>query len=134
MTEVTVEEFEKDFDSYMDRIESGEKFIVSFLRKEDISRCVYQGAKSFEGNQARKLLRSVDKLERDVKTLDIETCIQVLPYVETLRSFDRVVSSCFSQTLDPEYETKIQSFSVQYRSLGISVTPKVIITFFILTY
>lgn len=28
MTEITVEEFERDFDSYMDRIESGEKFIV----------------------------------------------------------------------------------------------------------
>ena len=28
MTEVTVAEFEKDFDSYMDRIESGEKFLI----------------------------------------------------------------------------------------------------------
>ena len=28
MIEVTVEQFEKDFDSYMDRIEAGEKFMI----------------------------------------------------------------------------------------------------------
>ena len=28
MTEVTVTEFEKNFDTYMDRIESGEKFLI----------------------------------------------------------------------------------------------------------
>ena len=113
---------------------TGEKFVSRFLRQEDISRCVYQGSRSFEGNQARKLLKSVDKLEREVKSLNIETLIQVLPYVETLRSFDKVVSSCFAQNLDPDYNTAIQTFSTQYRSLGISVTPKVIIIYTILTF
>ena len=28
MVEVTVEDFEKDFDSYLDRIEAGESFII----------------------------------------------------------------------------------------------------------
>ena len=70
---------------------TGEIFVSSFLRTEDISRCVYQGSRSFEGNQARKLLKSVDKLEREVMKLKTETCIEVLPYIETLRSFDRVV-------------------------------------------
>ena len=28
MTEVTIAEFEKDFDTYMDRIEAGEKFLI----------------------------------------------------------------------------------------------------------
>tara|TARA_R100001510_G_C7586888_1_gene157886 strand:+ start:67 stop:270 length:204 start_codon:yes stop_codon:yes gene_type:complete len=28
MIEVSLEEFEKDFDSYMDRIEAGEKFMI----------------------------------------------------------------------------------------------------------
>jgi hypothetical protein len=28
MVEVTVEDFEKDFDSYLDRIEAGETFII----------------------------------------------------------------------------------------------------------
>ena len=40
----------------------GEKFLNDFLKREDISRCCYQGNRSFEGNQARKLLKSVDIL------------------------------------------------------------------------
>ena len=101
-----------------------------FLRAEDISRCVYQDSRSFEGNQARKLLRNVDKLQRKVMKLDLEIIVQVLPFVETLRKFDKVVSSCFSQILDPDYEKNIKDFSRQYRSLNISVTPKVNIFLF----
>ena len=106
--------------------EDGEKFINEFLRREDISKCVYQGSNSFEGNQARKLLQCVDKLDRDVKNLlDFETAAKALPFVETLRHLDRVVTACFGQTLDPAYEDYIDAFSYQYRSLGISITPKV---------
>ena len=105
---------------------TGERFVTEFLRDEDISRCVYQGSRSFEGNQARKLLKNVDKLEREVMKLDMETAIPALPFVHTLRKFDKVVSSCFAQILDPAYENHIEAFSTQYRSLGISVTPKVI--------
>ena len=106
-------------------IEDGEKFINDFLKREDISKCVYQGSNSFEGNQARKLLQSVDKLERDVMNLDFDTAAKALPFVETLRKLDRVVSACFGQSLDPQYEDLIDDFSKQYRSLIISVTPKV---------
>ena len=104
---------------------TGEQFVTNFLREEDISKCVYQGSRSFEGNQARKFLKNVDKLEREVMKLDMETSISALPFVQALRLFDKVVSSCFGQILDPEYETNIRDFSEQYRSLGISVTPKV---------
>ena len=106
--------------------EDGEKFMNDFLKREDISKCVYQGSNSFEGNQARKLLQSVDKLERDVQNLmDFETAAKALPFVETLRLFDKVVTACFGQTLDPAYEEHISNFSKQYRTLGITVTPKV---------
>ena len=109
---------------------TGERFMSEFLRVEDISRCVYQGSRSFEGNQARKLLRNVDKLQREVMKLDLEIVVQVLPFVETLRKFDKVVSSCLSQILDPDYEKHIKDFCSQYRSLNISVTPKVNIFLF----
>ena len=94
---------------------------------------MYQGSNSSEGNQAWKLLQSVDKLERDVKNLDFETAARALPFVETLRKLDRVVTACFDQTLDPQYEYCIDAFSKQYRSLDISVTPKVLphVMFFI---
>ena len=105
---------------------TGERFVTEFLRDEDISRYFYQGSRSFEGNQARKLLKNVDKLEREVMKLDMEYAIPALPFVHTLRKFDKVVSSCFAQILDPAYENHIEAFSTQYRSLGISVTPKVI--------
>ena len=88
--------------------------------------CVYQGSNSFEGNQARKLLQYVDKLERDVKNLDFETATKALPFVEALRQLDKVVTACFGQSLDPEYENHIAAFSKQYRSLDISITPKVL--------
>ena len=104
----------------------GERFINDFLKREDITKCVYQGSNSFEGNQARKLLKCVDKLERDVKILlDFETAAKTLPFVQALRLLDRVVTSCFGQDLACEYEDCIKAFSHQYRTLGISVTPKI---------
>ena len=105
--------------------EEGEKFVTDFLRKEDISRCVYQGSRSFEGNQARKLLVNVDRLERSVMELNMETIIEALPFVHTIRLFEKVVTACFGQTLNPGYEAHIDAFSKKYRSLDISVTPKV---------
>ena len=101
------------------------KFMNDFLKREDISKCVYQGSNSFKGNQARKLLRVVDTLERDVKTLNFDSATKALPFVNCLRRFDRVVTACFGQSLDTAYEKLISAFSKQYRTLNISVTPKV---------
>ena len=103
----------------------GEAFVTEFLKEEDISRCVYQGSRSFEGNQARKLLKNVDKLERKVMTLDMEVTIEALPFIQALRLFEKVVTSCFGQTLHPGYENNVDAFARQYRALDISVTPKV---------
>ena len=104
----------------------GEKFMNEFLKREDISKCVYQGSNSFEGNQARKLLKCVDKLERDVKhLLDFETATKALPFVESLRLLDKVFTACFGQALDPDYKECIDAFSGQYRTLGITITPKI---------
>ena len=102
----------------------GEAFMTEFLREEDISRCVYQGSRSFEGNQARKLLKNVDKLERLVMRLDMEVTIEALPFTQTLRLFEKVVTACFGQSLDPGYKDNIDAFARQYRSLDISVTPR----------
>ena len=103
----------------------GKKFLDNFFKAQDIRKCVYQGSNSFEGNQARKVLQKVDMLEQDVKKLDFETATKAIPFVDCLRKLDKVVTSCFGQTLDPAYEDHITAFSQQYRSLDISVTPKV---------
>ena len=108
--------------------EEGEKFVNDFLKVENIHKCVYQGSNSFEGNQARKLLKKVKELKEAVMVLDNELTIQkTLPFVETLRRFDKVVDACFGQKLDRHYQADITSFSQQYRSLNISITPKVIL-------
>ena len=36
---------------------AGKLFVDNFLKKNNIKKCVYKGSKSFEGNQARKLLQ-----------------------------------------------------------------------------
>ena len=35
----------------------GKKFVNTFLKANNIQKCVYQGSESFEGNQAQKLLK-----------------------------------------------------------------------------
>ena len=96
-----------------------------YLEREDIARCVYQGSRRFEGNQAHKLLMKIDILERDIMKMDPETIIKSLPFVQCLRKFEKVVTACFGQTLDLSYGAYIDEFSTTYRSLDISVTPKV---------
>ena len=97
-----------------------------FFKKYDIRKTVYRGGMSFEGNQARKVLKSVDKLERDIQNnLDFGTVLKCLPFTECLRKFDKVIDSCFGQELDDTFEEKIAEFSSSYRSLDISITTKV---------
>ena len=105
--------------------QKGQIFMIGYLEREDISRCVYQGSRGFEGNQAHKLLMKIDILERDIMEMDPETIIKLLPFVQCLRKFEKVVTACFGQTFDLSYGTYIDEFSTTYRSLDISVTPKV---------
>ena len=92
----------------------------------DVSRTSYHGKASFIGNEARKLLKKVDRLEeRLYQALEGTDKIPLAQlYIKALKEFDRVVHSCFAQNLDLNYDTYIQQFMSTYRSLGISVTLK----------
>ena len=103
----------------------GELWVREFLRRENCSKASYHGTNSFEGNQARSLLRKADILERDILAEGFDVAVKCLPFVETLKKFNGVVSACFGQELDPTYEEKITQFSQLYRSLGCTVPPKV---------
>ena len=46
-------------------------------------------------------------------------------YIKALRQFDRVVHSCFGQTLQPNYDVNIEEFMDTYRALQISIPLKV---------
>ena len=66
-----------------------------FLKKSGIVRKSYQGCHSLEGNQSREFLRKLDQLESHFEEEDIDTQMKGLQFVEVLRSFSKVVSSCF---------------------------------------
>ena len=94
------------------------------LSQECISHSGKRGGK-LQGNQCRKFLRRLDKLDLSLQKLGPEVTLKGLPYLQCLRNFDQVVHLCFGQKLLPGYELAISNFSDTYRDLGISVTPKV---------
>ena len=104
--------------------EDGEEFMNTFMNNNNISWCDYQPG-TFEGNQARKLLRLSHRLELEARKLPKNTAIRIVLFTRTISLFNQVVSSCFGQQLDPGFKVAINKFSSYYRRLGISVTPKV---------
>ena len=81
----------------------------------------------FNGNDCMKLLRGVSKLQL---LLEKENFAQAHGFPQTLTLFKDVVTSCFGQNLDPDYESKIAQFQQSYIKLPISVTPKAHAVFF----
>ena len=59
-----------------------------------------------------------------------KSIVEGLPYIAVLRAFNRVVESCFGMQLAPNYKEHIARFSLLYRELEISVTPKVSLRLF----
>lgn len=94
--------------------------------QEAIVRKKGQGGHALEGNQARKFLKKVDRLEQAVMQENSMTIITGMPFIAALRAFDGVVKSCFGMELAVDYKEKIDQFSKLYRELDISVTPKVL--------
>ena len=82
----------------------------------------------FNGNDCMKLLRGVSKLQL---LSEKENFVQAHHgFIQTLTLFKDVVTSCFGQNLDPDYESKIAQFQQSYVKLPISVTPKAHAAFF----
>ena len=46
-------------------------------------------------------------------------------YLETIRAFSLVVSSCFGVELYDNYNNKIAEFKASYIALGLPISPKV---------
>ena len=81
----------------------------------------------FEGNNCRKLLRNVDRLQQ---LAEAESTFQVFGFIEALRKFDAVVKSCFGSDLEDDFLDKIQQFQDSYFAiLNASFTPKIHVVF-----
>ena len=102
----------------------GESFVMNFLRSQNIVRKSYRGGE-LEGNQCKKLLSVLDSLDCQIKMKHGPKVFQCIPVIETLRSFNNVVKACFSSSLDENYKEIIGQFTRDYKSLNISITPKV---------
>ena len=108
--------------------EQGQKFVNTFMAKNNISWCAYQPG-TFEGNQARKFLRKSAELEKEARLLPLSSAIPAIAFSRTLRSLDKVVEACFGQELEQNFENDIRKFEELYRMLDISVTPKMHLIF-----
>lgn len=81
----------------------------------------------FAGNECHKLLQNLDILQRMAE----KACAyQAFGFIETLRHFKEVVTSCFGTTLQENYKETIQKFKTSFLFLPISVTPKVHAVFY----
>ena len=99
-------------------------------KKLHIQEQPYHGG-HFAGNDCHKLLQNVDLLQQMAEN---SGAFQIMGFVEILRKFRLVVSSCFGNTLDESYSTKIDDFKNAYLSLNISVTPKAHAVFYHITH
>ena len=83
---------------------------------------------SLQGNQSRQFLKKVDLLQLELGLHSDDALLNGLPFIHTLRSFSKVVDSCFGMDLKETFMTDIAEFKRLYLSLGITVTPKVLKT------
>ena len=89
-----------------------------WLKQCNVKKEAYHGGQ-FAGNESRKLLNNVDKLEA------LSPPIQCERFIIAFKSFNEVVSSCYGEDLKADYLRKIKIFSNDYMKLNISVTPKI---------
>ena len=95
----------------------------AWLKSCNVKKEEYHGGQ-FVGNDSRKLLKNVHKLE----ALNPPTSIE--KFISAFNSFNAVVEACYGMDLHPDFERRIAVFVMDYLKLGISVTPKVHAVFF----
>ena len=115
---------------FMDYIEkaigkTGSDWMTAALSPLGITQTHFQGRKSLDGNDARKILRETDKLEKAAASLPEESRDKVMAALRVMKSFDAVVESCFQNEIAGDYEAAIKEFCQLYRALpGITFPPK----------
>ena len=94
-----------------------EQFVKTFLKAENNRRSEQRGGKTFEGNQAMKLLSKAGNLMDyiGVQTEDVQKKISDIS--KTLVKFKVVVDQCFGVKLFPGYIHAIEEFCSSYRLL-----------------
>ena len=104
---------------YNNLIKEAEQDALRWAKQCCVSREVYHGSSGFNGNSCRTLLRKIDLLHSNSRSL------VTLKYVKAFSDFFAVVKACFSMNLDPCYKSKISEFRKSFLDLGIPITPKI---------
>ena len=102
--------------------------IDQYLKLLNITRVDYHGQNSLNGNDSMLFIENIIRLTEVTKDIeDAETQEKILALIDCVQEFEKVVASCFGQTLEDGYEEKIGSFLAKYKSLpgGLSVSLKV---------
>ena len=115
---------------FMDYIEkaigkTGGDWMTAALSPLGINQTHFQGRKSLDGNDARKILKETARLEERAASLPDDSKEKVLAALKAMKAFDAVVASCFQNEIDGDYEAAIREFCQLYRALpGITFPPK----------
>ena len=104
---------------------ASKNWVDKYLKKVNIVRKSYQGQHSLEGNQCSEFLKKLDILERELMKESTGLNVVTLPILQVFCTFRKVQKSCFGMEVKPDFRNQIAEFSRVYRSLEISVTPKV---------
>ena len=98
-------------------------FIEKFLKRNCIKRTLKKGIASYEGNQARKYLKRVAKMDQMLEsntTLSQETKEKILLCTKAMYTLNLVVHACFGMTLkhsNGHYKDLINLYSKQVRDI-----------------
>lgn len=95
----------------------------AWIKKLCIHREVIHEGAGFNGNSCKTILDNINHLRSSSN-------LGIVKYVDVLHKFSKVVKSCFSKELTPEFKSSIEEFKNSYLSLDINVTPKVHAVFF----
>ena len=94
--------------------------MLDFLNSLNVVFEPYHGT-TLQGNEVTKVMQSLDSLESILPP-------DLLPFVETMRSFSEVVESTLGFTLDPNFQDKLDTFETEFENLqqefGITETVK----------
>ena len=90
------------------------KWVEKYVGKVDSSM-------GFKGKQARTFLKKAGEMSRSTNP---KFPRRLMKFIHALEKLNKVVSSCFGNTLKGNYKQNIRAFEIAFRALDITITPK----------
>lgn len=102
----------------------GKTNALKFPQKLNLISKDYHG-NTFEGNQCRVMLKEADKL-MDNDIVRKVSIFQVIPYIETFKSMDKLVNACFTtKKIDESFKQHLEELKRNYLATNLPIILKV---------